>query len=223
MHASEQIERLNIVRRQSGGGSEITLRSIHVRLRKIQVAQQKIYFCVGGISAVSSVEPLLCFIQFGGLERGQATQHVPSHLGGRVVGLHCAQIDGGSLKLSGTFAEAVAFNGGGTLDLTKPAKFTGAIKNFASGAFIDLANITTGSAASLTYDKATHTLTVSDGTHSDKLTFTGSYKQGNFVATADGSGGTTIGWQGAPSAPHAPADRGRLPRAERRPRPPRRR
>jgi len=111
-----------------------------------------------------------------------------------------AVIEAGSLALSGLDAQTVDFNGGGTLVLTIPPHFTGKISDFGSGAVVDLRNITSGAGAVLGYDAATGVLTVSDGTHTDKLTFNGSYVAGNFVAASDGSGGADIGWQLPPPA-----------------------
>jgi fibronectin-binding autotransporter adhesin len=107
-------------------------------------------------------------------------------------------IEGGSVTLSGVDNQTVSFNSG-TLVLTTPSRFTGKIETFASGAFIDLKTITAGAAASLSYNTSTHVLTVSDGAHMASLTFFGAYAAGNFLATADGSGGTTIGWQTPPA------------------------
>ena len=114
-------------------------------------------------------------------------------------------IESGKLSLYGIDAESVIFNGGGTLVLAAPARFTGAMEDFASGSTIDLRNITTGAAAALSYNAVTGVLTVSDGPHTDKLTFSGSYVAGNFVATSDGAGGANIGWQAPPAMAKAPA------------------
>jgi autotransporter-associated beta strand protein len=110
---------------------------------------------------------------------------------------------GGDLTTFGTFAEAVQFDGGGTLTLAFPSRFTGVISGFAAGSVIDLRNITTGSAASVVYNSATKVLTVSDGTHTDHLTFTGALAQGNFQPIADTTGGTEIEFAAAARAPGA--------------------
>ncbi|HXU99205.1 MAG TPA: autotransporter-associated beta strand repeat-containing protein [Caulobacteraceae bacterium] len=116
-----------------------------------------------------------------------------------------AVIEGGSLTLSGLFAENVQFNSGGTLVLAKPSRFTGRIEDFQSGATVDLKNITSGAGASLAYDAGTGVLTVRDGTHTDTLKFASGLVLGNFAATSDGAGGTDIGWQAAPAAARSPA------------------
>ena len=104
------------------------------------------------------------------------------------------------LTPSGPFKQDVVFSGGGLLVLPVPANFTGRISGFGSGASIDLKNITKGAAASVSYDTATHVLTVSDGTHVDHLTFLGGYVVGNFKATSDYGGGTSISWRTPPAA-----------------------
>jgi hypothetical protein len=121
-----------------------------------------------------------------------------------------AVVEGARVTLSGLFGEDVLFRQGGDLVLTTPSRFTGAIEGFASGAFIDLRNIKSGGAGegvTFAYDTADHGLTVSDGTHTDHLSFAGSYSVGNFTAMADGLGGATIGWQAAPAASTAPTHR----------------
>jgi autotransporter-associated beta strand protein len=102
------------------------------------------------------------------------------------------------LTVSGLFKEEVLFRSGGLLVLPAPVNFTGHIGGFASGATVDLKNITKGAAATLSYNTATHVLIVSDGTHVDHLTFLGGYVVGNFKATSDFGGGTNISWQTPP-------------------------
>jgi len=109
-----------------------------------------------------------------------------------------AEIEGGTLTLSGLWNEAVRFGSGGTLVLTVPSRFTGQVQNFVSGSTIDLKNISTGAGASLSYDTVSHVLTVSDGTHTDHITFSDSLAPGNFAASSDGGSGTDISWQTPP-------------------------
>ncbi len=108
-----------------------------------------------------------------------------------------------TLTLSGLVGENVQFAGGGTLILTAPSKFTGHVQNFTSGSTVDLRNITTGASANISFDAATGLLTVSDGTHTDKVNFgAGSgLVLGNFGPTGDGDGGTDIVWQPPPPGP----------------------
>ena len=105
------------------------------------------------------------------------------------------------LTLSGLFAETVQFNGAETLVLAVPSRFTGTIQGFQSGSTVDLKNITTGAAASLAYNATTGVLTVKDGTHTDTVKFGSGLVLGNFMAAADGSGGTDIDWQTPPAGP----------------------
>lgn len=108
-----------------------------------------------------------------------------------------------SLTLSGLFGEDVQFSGTGTLALAIPSRFTGTVQSFQSGSTVDLENITTGASATLAYDTGTGVLTVKDGTHTDTIKFGAGLVLGNFVAAADGSGGTDINWQTPPPAPVA--------------------
>ncbi len=109
-----------------------------------------------------------------------------------------AVIEGGVVTLAGAFGEAVQFNTG-TLVLTHPSKFTGAITNFTSGDNIDLRDVTTGAGASVKYSATKGILTVSDGTHTDNLNVGKGYVVGNFGVSSDGAGGTDIAWQVAPA------------------------
>ncbi|HXV00175.1 MAG TPA: autotransporter-associated beta strand repeat-containing protein [Caulobacteraceae bacterium] len=113
-------------------------------------------------------------------------------------------LGGGDLTLSGLVAENIDFGNPGTLVLVAPSRFTGVIEDFGSGATVDLRNITAGTAAVLAYDTGTGVLTIKDGTHTDKVKFASGLVLGNFVASADGSGGTDIGWQTPPAAARSP-------------------
>jgi autotransporter-associated beta strand protein len=117
-----------------------------------------------------------------------------------------AQITHAALTVTGLFHEAVQFNAGGRLVLPVPSHFTGLIENFSSGSTVDLRNITTGAGASLSYNVATHVLTVFDGVRTDHLTFAAGLVLGNFKATSDFFGGTNITWRTPPPVTHgAPA------------------
>jgi fibronectin-binding autotransporter adhesin len=113
---------------------------------------------------------------------------------------------GSVLTLGGQFAEAVNFAGAATLTLTTTKSFTGAVQNFSLDVgVIDLKAITTGASATLSYDTGLKRLTISDGVHEQYISFTGSYVNGNFIASSDKSGGTDIRWQAATAAMAAPA------------------
>jgi len=64
----------------------------------------------------------------------------------------------------------------------------------APGDLIDLADITAGANATLTYsgDNSPGILTVSDGIQSVSITLLGNYMASSFVAQSDGHGGTIV-------------------------------
>ncbi len=118
---------------------------------------------------------------------------------GAVSGAGTVRITAGTADFVSTFAENVTFAAGstGTLELGKSQSYTGSISGFSkTGAnFLDLADI----AYSATKTKATYSgtttsgvLTVTDGTHTSKITLTGNYTASTFVAVSDGHGGTLI-------------------------------
>jgi hypothetical protein len=81
------------------------------------------------------------------------------------------------------------------LKLDNPSTFSGTIFNFTGNGTlsgsdqIDLKNINFNSVHD-TYSNGV--LTVTDGTHTDKLDFNGSYTLANFDFASDGSGGTIV-------------------------------
>jgi autotransporter-associated beta strand protein len=116
-----------------------------------------------------------------------------------------AVIEGGSVTLSGLFAEAVQFNSGATsLILSVPSRFTGVIEDFQSGSTIDLRNLSAGASAVLAFDASTGVLKVTQGAITDTLKFAAGLVLGNFAASSDGSGGTDINWQTPPPAALSP-------------------
>ena len=106
---------------------------------------------------------------------------------GAVTGKGIAQISsGGTLEFQGASSALVTFlDGTGTLELDNAtnsvAKFTGTVTGFANGTDIELGAIdfTTGN-AQLSFNAGK--LTVTDGTHSETLTFIGSYTLADFNA-----------------------------------------
>jgi Tryptophan-rich Synechocystis species C-terminal domain len=103
---------------------------------------------------------------------------------------------GASVELTGAYSGTITFAGStGTLKIDSSANFSGSIGGqLAIGDVIDLANITSGAAATLGYtgNNAPGTLTVSDGTHTDSIALLGNYTLANFTASSDGNGGTSV-------------------------------
>jgi hypothetical protein len=106
-------------------------------------------------------------------------------------------IDNGSkLELGTADNGTVTFAGGtGTLKIDTASSFTGTIGGqLAIGDVIDFADITTGANATIGYsgNNSPGTLTVSDGTHTASVALLGNYSLGNFTASSDGHGGTSV-------------------------------
>jgi hypothetical protein len=107
---------------------------------------------------------------------------------------------GTSLEIASASSEDVTFQSStGHLTLDNPSSFTGVISGFtgdgtlAGSDQIDLKGIDYHSASfTESYDAANDTLSVSDGTDSATLHFTGSYQAANFNFTTDGHGGTIV-------------------------------
>jgi hypothetical protein len=118
-----------------------------------------------------------------------------------------ATIDNGAtLDISYASAENVAFSNvsgtTGTLVLNDPSEFTGVITGFAGDGtlsnsdLIDLKGINFSALTDETYVEnaagTAGTLTLSDGTTTTNLTFSGNYVFDNFKFASDGSGGTLV-------------------------------
>jgi hypothetical protein len=102
----------------------------------------------------------------------------------------------GTLEVDAADSSSVTFNATtGMLKLDTPSTFSGEIFNFGGNGTlsgsdqIDLSNI---NSSSVHDSYANGVLTVSDGTHTDSLDFSGSYVQANFSFASDGSGGTIV-------------------------------
>ena len=101
-----------------------------------------------------------------------------------------------TLELAAADSASVTFQSStGMLKLDNPSTFSGTINNFSgngtlsSSDQIDLKGINFSSVHD-TYSNGV--LTVTDGTHTDKLDFNGSYTLANFDFASDGSGGTIV-------------------------------
>ena len=89
----------------------------------------------------------------------------------------------------------VIFTGSdGTLMLSDPAAFTGAIRNFSAGNAIDLPQMRFDAHTTLGYSgtPAGGTITVSNGSQTAAIALLGNYMAASFVTAADGHGGTVI-------------------------------
>jgi hypothetical protein len=113
-----------------------------------------------------------------------------------------AIVTGGSLEIASAAAstETVTFQGStGSLNLDTPSSFKGTIAGFtgdgtlAGSDHIDLKGIDyhSGSFAE-SFNAATDTVSVTDGTDSATLHFAGSYVAANFSFASDGDGGTIV-------------------------------
>ncbi len=120
-------------------------------------------------------------------------------LDGAVTGSGTVRITAGTADFVSTFAENVAFAAGstGTLELGKSTTYTGSISGFSKTGtnFLDLADIAFISGTTKATFSGTTTsgvLTVTDGTHTAKITLTGNYLSSTFVVATDGHGGTLV-------------------------------
>ena len=112
-----------------------------------------------------------------------------------------------------TFSDAT-----GHLILDDPSSFDGTIFGFtgdgtlAGSDQIDLKGIDyTSTSFTESFDAATDILTVSDGSHSATLHFSGTYQEANFKFQSDGDHGTTVYDPPVPSTPASPPVPANLP------------
>ncbi len=112
---------------------------------------------------------------------------------------------GTALTLGGAAQENVAFISGdanSVLALTGSANLSGNIQGFTTGDTIDLQSVNYGAGTTMNYNPTTGDLTVSDGTHTENLTMSGSYVSGNFQLGADSGTGTDITFNPVPAVIH---------------------
>ena len=91
----------------------------------------------------------------------------------------------------------IGYTGFGTIFKGTSAGLSGdTIQNWGGTDSVDLTDMAFASLKALTYTAGTGNgvLTVKDGTHTDKLTFTGTFALHNFTAVSDGGTGTLINW-----------------------------
>ena len=118
-------------------------------------------------------------------------------LDGAVTKTGAAVINAGTLYAASTFAEAVSFKAtAGELILANSQTYTGKITGFSTtgGTSLDLRDIGFVSSSEATFSgtKAGGVLTVTDGTHTAKITLVGDYTASTFTAAGDSHGGVVI-------------------------------
>jgi hypothetical protein len=103
---------------------------------------------------------------------------------------------GETVELDSAYSGTISFAGGtGTLKIDHSSSFSGTIAGqLAIGDVIDLADITAGANAHISYsgNNSPGTLSVSDGTHIANIALDGIYSLANFTASSDGHGGTLV-------------------------------
>ncbi len=121
-------------------------------------------------------------------------------LDGAITGKGQAKVEGGTLDVEGAFSEAVTFIGGtGVLELAHSQAYTGTVTNFSlgGGTSLDLEDIgyTKGKTTATFVENGAKTsgvLTVTDGTHTAKITLAGDFSTSTFTTSSDGHGGTKV-------------------------------
>jgi hypothetical protein len=119
-----------------------------------------------------------------------------------VSGAGIVSIDDGTLKVRSKITEDVVFSGAsGKLALGRSQGYTGEVSGFSQtgGDLLDLMDIGFASAGEATFSGTTASgvLTVTDGTHTARITLIGDYTGVSFEASADGQGGTLVADQSA--------------------------
>jgi hypothetical protein len=130
-------------------------------------------------------------------------------LGGAVTGTGSAVVNAGTLDAASTFTENVTFSGTtGELELEKSQTYTGSITGFSTSGktSLYLADIGFVSSKEATFSgtKTGGILTVTDGTHTARISLVGNYTKSSWVASSDGSGVIVIDPSSAPADPTAP-------------------
>jgi hypothetical protein len=108
------------------------------------------------------------------------------------------RVTGGTALFSSTFAQNVSFTtaSGSVLELAHSTAYSGKISGFSKtgASALDLLDIGFGSKTKATFSgtSVSGVLTVTDGTHTAKIAFTGSYVASAFTVASDGHGGTMV-------------------------------
>ncbi len=115
---------------------------------------------------------------------------------GAVSGSGEAVIGGGTLDFQSSFIEAVTFIAGGTLELAQSEAYSGTVTGFSKKGktTLDLTDISFVGAGEATYSgkHGAGVLTVTDGSHTARITLSGAYAGDTFIAASDGHGGTDV-------------------------------
>ncbi|WP_210253766.1 cadherin-like domain-containing protein [Bradyrhizobium sp. S69] len=91
-----------------------------------------------------------------------------------------------------TLALNATFSGSGTLELDNSQHYGGTVSGFVTGDKIDLTDLAYSSSETDVWNSLTHTLTITEGTQSSNIIFSGSYDQNSFALTNDGNGDTEV-------------------------------
>jgi hypothetical protein len=118
-------------------------------------------------------------------------------VGGAVTGTGVVTIGGGVADLASTFAQNVTFTSStGVLELAHSQTYKGQVTGLSTTgtSWLDLLDIAFGGSTTATFSGTTTsgTLTVTDGTHTTKITLDGNYLGHTFTVSSDGHGGALV-------------------------------
>jgi hypothetical protein len=133
---------------------------------------------------------------------------------GAVVGHGTAQVGAATLKFGSSFTQNVLFGSenifvalSGVLELAQSTTYRGVISNFSKTGTtsLDLDDIAFGAKTRATYAGTTTSgvLTITDGTHTAKISFSGDYTGTTFGVSSDSHGGTSVVDNPTPAKPTA--------------------
>jgi hypothetical protein len=119
-------------------------------------------------------------------------------IAGAVTGAGNVYVEGGTAHFAASFAENVIFTSaaGSVLELARSQSYTGHVSGFSKtgASAFDLLDIAfgAGTKASFSGTTASGVLTVTDGTHTAKITLIGNYTASTFNVSSDGHGGVKV-------------------------------